>query len=113
MLDVKTIGRIRREHLGKGVPIEQISRELRVSRNTVRKVVRSGETSFRYERKVQPMPKLGACVRAPGVSTPQVPWSVDSSRMRTARRSMRAGSTSVGGKEVLEAGYFLGPHTRS
>jgi hypothetical protein len=30
-----------------------------VSRNTVRKVLRSGETSFEYERGVQPLPKLG------------------------------------------------------
>jgi len=32
---------------------------LHVSRNTVRKVLRSGETSFVYEREVQPLPKLG------------------------------------------------------
>ena len=62
MLVVETIARIRRAHLGKGVPIKEIARELKVSRNTVRKVVRSGETSFRYERKVQPMPKLGQWV---------------------------------------------------
>ena len=30
-----------------------------MSRNTVRKVLRSGETSFSYEREVQPRPKLG------------------------------------------------------
>ena len=30
-----------------------------MSRNTVRKVLRSGETSFEYERVVQPRPKLG------------------------------------------------------
>jgi len=30
-----------------------------VSRNTVPKVLRSGETSFEYEREVQPRPKLG------------------------------------------------------
>ena len=52
----------RREHLGRGVPIKRIARELRLSRNTVRKVVRSDETSFRYERKVQPLPKLGPWV---------------------------------------------------
>ena len=50
MLVVETIARIRREHLGKGVPIKQIARKLRVSRNTVRKVVHSGETSFRNHR---------------------------------------------------------------
>ena len=35
MLVVETIARIRREHLGKGVPIKQIARDLRLSRNTV------------------------------------------------------------------------------
>ena len=62
MLIVETIARIRREHLGKGVPIKQIARESRLSRNTVRKVVRSDQTSFRYERRVQPLPKLGPWV---------------------------------------------------
>jgi DNA invertase Pin-like site-specific DNA recombinase len=45
MLVVETIGRIRREHLVKGKPIKEIVRELKVSRNTVRKVLRSGATS--------------------------------------------------------------------
>jgi len=59
MLTVETIGRIRREHFLKGKTIKEIARDLRVSRNTVRKVLRSGETSFEYERNVQPRPKLG------------------------------------------------------
>src|SRR5271167_1469252 len=59
MLTVETIGRIRREHFLKGKTIREISRDLRVSRNTVRKVLRSGETSFEYDRDVQPRPKLG------------------------------------------------------
>ena len=59
MLTVETIGRIRREHFVKGKTIKEIARDLRVSRNTVRKVLRSGETSFEYEREVQPRPKLG------------------------------------------------------
>ena len=40
-------------------PIKQICRELRVSRKTVRKVVRSGATEFTYERNIQPLPKIG------------------------------------------------------
>ena len=60
MLVVETIGRIRREHLQKGKSIKEIARDLKISRNTVRKVLRSGETSFSYEREVQPRPKLGA-----------------------------------------------------
>jgi hypothetical protein len=59
MLVVETIARIRREHFIKGKTIKEIARDLRVSRNTVRKVLRSGETSFEYEREVQPRPKLG------------------------------------------------------
>ena len=47
---METIGRIRREHLVKGKPIKEIVRELKVSRNTVRKVLRSGATSFEYMR---------------------------------------------------------------
>src|SRR6201996_7735837 len=59
MLVVETIGRIRREHFIHGKSIKQIARDLRLSRNTVRKVLRSDETSFSYERRVQPRPKLG------------------------------------------------------
>src|SRR5206468_7561025 len=59
MLVVETIARIRREHFIKGKTIKEIARDLKVSRNTVRKVLRSGETSFEYERVVQPRPKLG------------------------------------------------------
>jgi hypothetical protein len=59
MLTVETIGRIRREHFLKGKRIKEIVRDLKVSRNTVRKILRSGETAFTYGRKVQPRPKLG------------------------------------------------------
>src|SRR5208282_4838519 len=59
MLTVETIGRIRREHFIKGKTIKEIVRDLKVSRNTVRRVLRSGATSFEYEREVQPRPKLG------------------------------------------------------
>jgi transposase len=60
MLVVETIGRIRREHRVKGKSIKEIVRDLKVSRNTVRRVLRSGATSFEYTRVVQPRPKLGA-----------------------------------------------------
>jgi transposase len=59
MLIVETIGRIRREHFRQGKSIKEIARDLKISRNTVRKVLRSGETAFSYEREVQPRPKLG------------------------------------------------------
>jgi len=59
MLVVETIGRIRREHFVKGRSIKEIARGLKVSRNTVRKVLRLGATTFDYTRQVQPRPKLG------------------------------------------------------
>jgi len=60
MLIVETIARIRREHFIKGKTIKEIARDLRVSRNTVRKVLRSGRDLIRYERVVQhSSPKLG------------------------------------------------------
>jgi hypothetical protein len=69
MLIVETIARIRREFYIKGKAIKEIVRDLRVSRNKVRKVLRSGATSFEYEREVQPRPKLEACRGGPS-STP-------------------------------------------
>ena len=42
--------------------MKRISRELHVSRNTVRKILRSGETDFTYEREHQPLPKIGPWV---------------------------------------------------
>ena len=59
MLTVETIDRIRREHFIKGETIKEIARDLKVSRNTVRRVLRSGVTSFAYERDIQPRRKLG------------------------------------------------------
>jgi hypothetical protein len=55
MLIVETIARIRREHFIKA----RRSRRPPVLWNTVRKVLRSGETSFEYERLVQARPMLG------------------------------------------------------
>ena len=60
MLVVETIAKIRRAHFVQGKPIKQICRELKLSRKVVRKVLRSEETAFEYERSVQPQPKLGA-----------------------------------------------------
>ena len=60
MLVVETIARIRREFFVRGKPIKKIVRDVKVSRNTVRKVIRSEATAFSYDRRVQPMPKLGA-----------------------------------------------------
>ena len=59
MLVVETIAKIRRAYFVQGKPIKAICRELRVSRKTVRKVVRSEATAFTYERASQPQPKIG------------------------------------------------------
>ena len=73
MLIVETIGRIRREHFVQGktaglngrpdtTALAQSIRDLKLSRNTVRNVLRSAETAFSYGREVQPRPKLGRWV---------------------------------------------------
>ncbi len=56
---METIGKIRRDHFVRGKTIRSIARDRGLSRNTVRKVLRSQETSFRYKRDSQPRPKLG------------------------------------------------------
>ncbi len=56
---VETIARIRREHFVQGKAIKAIERDLKISRNTVRKVIRSEATAFSYDRRSQPRPKLG------------------------------------------------------
>jgi len=59
MLVVETIARVRRAHFVQGKTIKAISWELGIARNTIRRILRSGETSFAYQRDVQPRPKLG------------------------------------------------------
>ncbi len=58
MLVVETIARIRREHRD-GKPIKAIARDLRLSRNTVRKAVRTPDADASYERKEQHRPQTG------------------------------------------------------
>mgnify|MGYP001556045505 FL=1 len=53
------IGEIRRAYFDQHRPIKEIVRTLSVSRATVRKVIRGRATEFKYERGVQPVPKLG------------------------------------------------------
>ena len=59
MIVVETIAKIRRYHFVEGRKIKEISRLLRLSKNTVRKVIRSGATEHQYKRSIQPMPRLG------------------------------------------------------
>ena len=58
MLTVETIARVRREH-ARGKSVRAIARDLRLSRDTVTKYLRSGATAAKYERQKQPFPQLG------------------------------------------------------
>lgn len=60
MLVVETIAKIRRDYFVEKKSIKAIARDRGVSRNTVRKVLRSGETAFHYARESQPLPRLEA-----------------------------------------------------
>src|ERR1700724_4128233 len=59
MIGVDLIGQIRRAYFEQQRPIKEIVRTLSVSRATVRKVIRGHATEFKYERGVQPAPRLG------------------------------------------------------
>src|SRR6516225_1525646 len=62
MIGVDLIGQIRRAYFEQQRSIKEIVRTLKVSRATVRKVIRSHKTEFKYTRGVQPTPKLGSWV---------------------------------------------------
>ncbi|ABQ71602.1 hypothetical protein Swit_4985 (plasmid) [Rhizorhabdus wittichii RW1] len=55
---METVLRIRREYAG-GKAIKAIARDLHVSRKVIRKAVRAPEGAFDYQRKVQPLPRIG------------------------------------------------------
>ena len=74
MLVVETVAKIRRLHRVQGKSIKAICRELGISRKVVRKVLRSGETEFRYSRARQPQPKLG-------------PWQAELERLLEANEA--------------------------
>lgn len=59
---METIRKVRLAARDGSKSIRQISRELHLSRNTVRKVLRSDKTQFEYRRKVVHRPKLGPFV---------------------------------------------------
>ncbi|MDK2770576.1 IS21 family transposase [Sphingopyxis sp. SE2] len=58
MLVLETVVRIRREYAG-GKAIKAIARDLHVSRKVIRKAIRAPEGTFDYQRKVQPLPRIG------------------------------------------------------
>lgn len=59
---METIRKIRQAHFREGKGIREISRDLNLSRNTVRNIIRSGITDQKYERTAQPHPKLGTFI---------------------------------------------------
>jgi len=59
MLIVETIRKIRCAYHRDKKGIRQIARDFKLSRNTVKKVIRGEATEFIYDRKAQPLPKLG------------------------------------------------------
>ena len=63
MLIVETIAKIRRYYFVKKKGIKEISRDLNISKNTVRKVIRGSQTKHEYVRDQQPHPKLGSYIK--------------------------------------------------
>src|SRR5262249_58122925 len=99
MVTVETIGRIRRAFWVDKKPIRQIVRELRISRQTVRKAIRGSSVEFRYKRRVQPQPRLGAYVaRLDGL--------LGANSKRPARERLTARRVF----EALHAAGFAGAH---
>ena len=97
MLVVETISKIRRAFFQEKKKIKEICREFRVSRNTVRKVIRSGVTELTYERTVQPLPKIG-------------PWTdaLDEMLAANARKAKRDRLTLIRVFEELRARGYNG-----
>jgi hypothetical protein len=62
MLSVDTISKVRIAHFVDGKGIREICRDYKLSRNTVRTIIRNGKTEQSYERNDQPRPKLGQFV---------------------------------------------------
>jgi transposase len=60
MLTVETIRKIRCAYERDKKSIRQIARDFNLSRNTVKKMLRTGIIDQQYVRKTQPFPKLGA-----------------------------------------------------
>lgn len=60
---METIAKIRWYYFVKKKGIKEISRDLNISKNTVRKVIRGGQTKHEYVRDQQPHPKLGPYIK--------------------------------------------------
>ena len=62
MLTVETIAKIRRMYHVQKKGYKTIARDLRLSKNTVKKTIREDKTSYKYERTSQVYPILGAYI---------------------------------------------------
>ena len=83
MLIVETIRKIRLSIQRDGNSIRHTARELGISRNTVRKAVRSQQTAFSYRRRSQPRPVLGAFIERLERSLAE-DWKLAKRQRRTA-----------------------------
>jgi transposase len=63
MLTVETIRKIRLAVHRNGKSIRKTAKDLCLSRNTVRKVIRSDQTAFEYKRRIQHRPRLGSHIK--------------------------------------------------
>lgn len=59
MIGVETIAKVRRDHFVHGKGIKEICRTRGLSRNSVRKILRSAETECTYDGESRPLPKIG------------------------------------------------------
>src|SRR5262249_31794572 len=99
MMTVETIGRIRRADFVEKKGIRGVVWELRGWRKKGRKGVRKPATEFRYERRIQPQPQLGAFVA-----------QLDGMLEANARRPARERLTAQRLYELLRADGYSGAY---
>jgi transposase len=84
MLGVETIGKVRLA-LAKGESIHSVAKKYRMSRNTVRKIARTGQTEFEYAKRESRRPALGSYLERLGEIMEQEAELPSKSR-RTAKK---------------------------
>lgn len=97
---METIRKIRQAHFRDGKGIREISRDLNLSRNTVKKIIRSGITDQKYERVTQPHPRLGAFIERLAAMLEE-----DSDKPVRHRRSAQLLFEQLQREEGYEGGY--------
>ena len=104
MLTVETIRKIKLAHGREERSIRRIARDFHLSRNTVRKVIRSEAATFEYRRAVQPMPRMAGFTD----------WVVeqlehDASQPKKYRRTAKVLYEQLQGNRSQGAGYPIVP----